>query len=197
MDAFIIGNGTSRANFDLQLLVDKGTTYACNAIYKEFVPDILISVDPGISREIQNSGYSKEHKHITRKPIPNLGAVKVDNTAWGWSSGPVAFWYAVNDTRIQRIFLLGFDFIGIPQKNNDKRLHNNMYSGEEFYKKANTPETHYGNWVTQMHQAMNEIDRNYKVIRVGGFGNYIPEKLVHDERWREITYEQFAEMINI
>lgn len=195
--AFIIGNGLSRRGFDLNLLPSKGKTFGCNAIYKEFTPDILVSVDPGISREIQDSGYSLEHIHYARKPIENLGAIKVDRTAWGWSSGPIAFWYAINDPGIINIFLLGFDFVGTSQNSNDSRKHNNIYSGKEHYKKASEAATHYGNWITQLHQAMNEFkDKDYNVYHVGAYDDFIPEKLCDDAKWHELTYEAFTEMIN-
>ena len=43
--AFIIGNGQSRQGFDLESLRGKGTTYGCNAVYRDFTPDYLVSLD--------------------------------------------------------------------------------------------------------------------------------------------------------
>ena len=43
--AFIIGNGASRAKFDLTTLSPHGTTYGCNALYRDFYPDWLVSID--------------------------------------------------------------------------------------------------------------------------------------------------------
>ena len=40
--AFVLGNGVSRQSVDLNQLKPLGTTYGCNAIYREFVPDVLI-----------------------------------------------------------------------------------------------------------------------------------------------------------
>ena len=39
---FCIGNGTSRQNFSLESLRDKGKIYGCNALYRDFKPDVLI-----------------------------------------------------------------------------------------------------------------------------------------------------------
>ena len=36
--AFIIGNGASRAKFDLTTLSPHGTTYGCNALYRALHP---------------------------------------------------------------------------------------------------------------------------------------------------------------
>lgn len=54
---FLIGNGESRKNFDLNTLKPYGKIYGCNAIYRDFTPDVLVSVDHGIMHEIYHSGY--------------------------------------------------------------------------------------------------------------------------------------------
>ena len=54
---FCIGNGESRKDFDLNTLKSHGKIYGCNALYREFTPDVLISVDHGIMHEIYHSGY--------------------------------------------------------------------------------------------------------------------------------------------
>ena len=53
--AFIIGNGQSRQEFDLKSLRGKGTTYGCNAVYRDFTPDYLVSLDRNISQEIADT----------------------------------------------------------------------------------------------------------------------------------------------
>ena len=57
---FCIGNGTSRQRFDLEQLRPHGKIYGCNALYRDFKPDVLISVDNGIMHEIYQSGFAKE-----------------------------------------------------------------------------------------------------------------------------------------
>ena len=57
-NVFLIGNGESRKGLDLTKLKSKGRVYGCNAIYREFTPDVLISVDHGIMHEIYHSGYT-------------------------------------------------------------------------------------------------------------------------------------------
>lgn len=54
---FCIGNGESRKNFNLDLLKPHGKVYGCNALYREYTPDVLVSVDHGIMHEIYQSGY--------------------------------------------------------------------------------------------------------------------------------------------
>ena len=55
---FCVGNGESRKGFDLERLRKYGKIYACNAIYREFKPDVLIAVDHGIIHEIYHSEYA-------------------------------------------------------------------------------------------------------------------------------------------
>jgi hypothetical protein len=54
---FCIGNGESRKDFNLDLLKPHGKIYGCNALYREYTPDVLVSVDHGIMHEIYHSGY--------------------------------------------------------------------------------------------------------------------------------------------
>ena len=51
-NAYIIGNGPSRQGFDLNLLKDTGQTYGCNAIYRDFMPDFIFSVDTKITMKM-------------------------------------------------------------------------------------------------------------------------------------------------
>ena len=55
---FIIGNGESRKGFDLANLRQFGTIYGCNAIYREFMPDVITAVDHGIMHEIYHAGVA-------------------------------------------------------------------------------------------------------------------------------------------
>jgi len=61
-NVFLIGNGESRKGFDLNKLKPYGKVYGCNAIYRDFVPDVLVSVDHGIMHEIYHSGYCYDNE---------------------------------------------------------------------------------------------------------------------------------------
>jgi len=56
-NVFLIGNGESRKGFDLNTLKPHGKVYGCNAIYRDFTPDVLVAVDHGIMHEIYRGGY--------------------------------------------------------------------------------------------------------------------------------------------
>ena len=57
---FCIGNGTSRKDFNLNALVNKGKIYGCNAFYRDHgdIVDVLTAVDNGIMHEIYHSGFA-------------------------------------------------------------------------------------------------------------------------------------------
>ena len=63
---FCIGNGTSRDGFDLERLRPHGKIYGCNALYRDFTPDVLCAVDQGIMHEIYQSGYCNENEAYFR-----------------------------------------------------------------------------------------------------------------------------------
>ena len=57
---FCIGNGESRQGFDLDKLKPFGKIYGCNAIYRDFMPDVLTAVDHGIMHEIYHAGIAQK-----------------------------------------------------------------------------------------------------------------------------------------
>ena len=135
--------------------------YGCNALYRDFTPDVLVATDKPIAEAIQNSGYAKEHRFYTRRPLPELGALTLSDDYRGFSSGPNAVGIAAKDLH-QRIYLLGFD-MG-PTANN---LFNNIYADTEFYKTSQHPPTFAGNWVKQITQIAKDYP-NTQFFRVCG-----------------------------
>jgi len=59
---FILGNGKSRQIFNLERLRGLGTIIGCNAIYRDFEPDILVVIDAKMIEEVDKSGYAKDHR---------------------------------------------------------------------------------------------------------------------------------------
>ena len=57
---FCIGNGESRQGFDLEKLRQHGKIYGCNALYRDFMPDVLTAVDHGIMHEIYHAGVAQK-----------------------------------------------------------------------------------------------------------------------------------------
>ena len=64
-NAFCFGNGKSRLDFDMNVIKNRGTTFGCNAIYRDMKVDHLVTVDNEITHEIYRSGYCTDnHTHI-------------------------------------------------------------------------------------------------------------------------------------
>ena len=151
--AFVLGNGVSRQAVDLTALKTLGTTYGCNAIYREFVPDVLISTDMPISEHIQNQNYGQKNIHYTRKPLPDSGSRRIAQKYFGYSSGPVAVSQAAIDGATA-VYLIGFD-LGPTRTGR----FNNCYADTEFYKKSSANPTFTGNWVRQLQTIMKDYPK--------------------------------------
>jgi hypothetical protein len=151
--AFVLGNGISRQLIDLNLLKTLGRVYGCNAIYREFEPDVLISTDLPISERIQHEGYGRTHVHYTRKPLPDSGSMRISQQYFGYSSGPAAVGQAALDGA-RAIYLIGFD-MGPTRTGR----FNNIYADTEFYKKSSANPTFTGNWVRQIRQIAKDFPK--------------------------------------
>ena len=142
--AFVLGNGLSRLAVDLNQLKTCGKIYGCNALYREFAPDVLVSTDKGIAQAIQDSGYAQKNTMYTRRPLPGLGARTVPQSYFGFSSGPIAVALAARDKNLA-VYLLGFDMGPSPTNR-----FNNVYADTEFYRKSISLPTFTGNWIKQI-----------------------------------------------
>tara|TARA_Y100000004_G_scaffold44268_1_gene48542 strand:+ start:3882 stop:4721 length:840 start_codon:yes stop_codon:yes gene_type:complete len=67
---FCLGNGESRKGVNLDLLKPYGKIYGCNALYRDFTPDVLVAVDQGITHEIYQSGYAYTNECYFRNWYP-------------------------------------------------------------------------------------------------------------------------------
>lgn len=187
--AFVLGNGVSRQAVDLAQLSKHGDIYGCNALYREFVPAVLVSTDNPISNQIQRSGYSQDQRHYTRKPLPNSGSQKIPSQYYGFSSGPAAVGIAALDHK-KTIYLVGFD-MG-PTK---LGLFNNVYAGTEFYKSTSSVPTYTGNWVRQLLQITKDFPK-VQFVRVMGNTTAKIQELDGTPNFRNMSMEDFLNRIN-
>lgn len=158
--AFVLGNGRSRLAVNPLELKSYGPVYACNAIYKQFTPDVLVSTDRPIATSIMESGYSLSNRFHTRHLLEGYGALPLHKPYRGFSSGPNAVGLACVDG-YARIFMLGFDL-----GTTDGQF-NNVFAGEQFYKKPTDPPTFSGNWIKQIKQICSDFPTR-EFVRVEG-----------------------------
>lgn len=138
--ACVIGNGESRAKFDLSLL-DKDQrggnsrslqSYGCNALYRDFYPTFLVSTGAEITDELANGPYWYDHiiysnaKTLLKYP----GKFYLVPQDVPWNAGSIATYLACFDGH-KKVFLLGFD------NGAGANYNNNMYAGTYGYPARN------------------------------------------------------------
>jgi hypothetical protein len=184
--AFVLGNGCSRLNADSSKLMNIGTVYACNAVYREFEPHYLVAVDVKMVNEIVAAGYHKKHQVWTNnnKGITSKEHLNFFNPHKGWSSGPTALWLACQQGH-KEIYILGFDYQGVNGK------FNNVYADTFNYKKSADSATYHGNWLSQTEKVVREFKyiKFFRVVQPGGF---VPDRLGPTlPNITHITYREF------
>ena len=187
--AFVIGNGVSRRDIDLNKLKKFGKIYGCNALYRDFIPDVLVATDKPIAEKIQESGYAKKNRFYTRRPINGLGAWQLPKEYYGYSSGPNAVGLAAKDHH-SIIYMMGFD-MG-PNLNNQ---FNNMYADTEFYKNINDRPTFTGNWIKQICKIAHDYPST-RFIRVYGETTAQIQELNSLNNMRHESIDTFLDRIN-
>ena len=105
--SFIIGNGKSRSNINLESIVGVAPIYGCNALYRDFDGwNVLVAIDFGMRQELRERVEVENHQRI--------------HTPWelyeSWDStrkknaGMVAMEESIK-SGANKLYCLGFDFI--------------------------------------------------------------------------------------
>ena len=188
--AFVLGNGTSRKSINLKQLKSKGTTYGCNALYREFEPDYLVAVDTKMILEINKAKYQHGHQVWTNpnRAYHQMTGFNFFNPSKGWSSGPSALHLASGHNN-NEIYILGFDYTGIGDKVN------NIYADTPNYKKSHDKATYHGNWLKQTCITCQKFSQK-RYIRVLGENAFIPKEFSKIDNLSHITVEEFNKIFN-
>ena len=200
--AFVLGNGQSRKGIDIDDLMEKGTVFACNAVYRTHRPHWLVAVDPKMMLEIAETDYVVHNKVYSNYNAQYEKNKKLlDHVTWskpslGWSSGPTALRLAC-DQGFKEIYILGFDYQGLAVDPKKNRFHlNNIYGDTRNYKKNNDEATFYGNWMNQTKRCLNDFkDVNFhRVIPKGWFR---PNDIDRPDNMQHPTIEEFLEKFDL
>lgn len=178
---FVLGNGTSRLGLDLEKLQAYGKIYGCNALYRDFTPDVLVAVDPMIIKEIEDSGYPE--RHVFHAKYPKHPASRPLVAKYGVSSGSTAIAHAVLEP-IDTVYLIGFDLVGLGGR------HNNVYSDTPCYAASDSIEVFYGNWVNQTEKILKAYT-NIDFVKVGD-NQYVPPSWQLDN-FHNMSKQHFVE----
>lgn len=195
--AFVLGNGQSRRGIDIDDLKEKGTVFACNAVYRTHRPHFLIAVDPKMILEIAETDYVLHNKVWSNfNNQYNKNKKILDHVNWfkpslGWSSGPTALRMAC-EHGYNEIYILGFDYQGLPEQNgkHNRFKLNNIFGDSRNYKKSNDEATFYGNWMNQTKKCLQDF-KDVKFHRVIPKGWFKPKDLEWNGNIDHPTTEEF------
>ena len=149
---FVIGNGESRRNINLNLLA--GPKIGCNAIFRDYYTEYVICADRTMVREAQTAkadidravytrpDWSQRFKVHTVPDLPYQGTHKAD-TPFNWGSGPYAVLLAAT-LSVQSIHLVGFDLYS-----KDNKI-NNIYKETLNYKSSDHRAVDPSYWIYQI-----------------------------------------------
>jgi hypothetical protein len=191
--AFVLGNGRSRLAILPEELRIRGKIYACNAIYRDFIPDYLIAVDPKMVFELNDKSIQDTVQVWTNynRRYEDLKGFNYFTPSKGWSSGPTALWFASQHS-YSKIFILGFDYLGTNQNKNI----NNVYSGTHNYKTSTDTATYYGNWYKQTETIIKENPK-ISYIRVVDDELSLTAKWDQYSNYTTIDYTSFSRVFGL
>ena len=164
-NAYCIGNGPSRKGVDLSRLKESGQTYGCNALYRDFMPDYIFSVDTKMTMQMVEDEVGLKTVHyapaleVNRKQSKGMLNLIPNNPHW--ISGNAAYWTAGVHGH-KNIFLLGYDF-----REYGKGQLNNIYQGTDCYGERNDDKIFEG-WLKQFRD----------MIKMRPYVNYT---VIHDD----------------
>jgi hypothetical protein len=193
--AVCIGNGESRASFNLDLIgkhrggilaADKLQSYGCNALYRDFPPDFLVATG-GMVKEIAESGYCVSHIVYTNGQYiieyPNSFYLIPQNPSF--NAGTIAAYLACFDGH-SKVFLLGYDF------NHGLEPVNNIYKNSNGYAKGDELQDNTKFWtltLTQVIRTYPDVD----FVRVVPTKTYwMPDELQALPNLRQIDFREFV-----
>jgi len=192
MIACVIGNGTSRTNFDLSTIGSKMTTYGCNALYRDYMPDYLISMDYNMVKEILDKKVHYQTnfhtQHENRVDSRAEGGEPI-NFFWGFretnDSGNSALRLALSNEH-ETVYVIGFDYSTSPSSLPNVYSGSNNYPRSHVWPAASMTDT---KWIQRLRKILKDYS-NQKVIRVVG----TRQLDIIADNYSEITIEQFKEI---
>jgi len=191
-NAYCIGNGPSRKGFDLNLLKQSGQTYGCNALYRDFKPDFLFSVDAKMSREISESRIWEQGVHCYAPSLEvnrNEGLVLIPHNPH-YTSGNQAIHTAIIQGH-KNIYMLGYDF-----REYGKDQLNNIYQNTENYGERHSDAV-FDAWLTTFRKTVKQRPYvNFTIVH-----DSPPEYLHHLQTGTDLkntslmTYKEFTDKV--
>jgi hypothetical protein len=157
----VIGNGESRRPVNLEEFVIDFSTIGCNALHRDFIPDILVCCDRRMAEEATKNPLTKKTEiyvrhdwyHFFRKIKKNKNVKKVPDLPYkgnerkddpiNWGSGGYAILIAAMG--FDEIYLIGFDLWA----NTNSKV-NNVYKDTTNYSDADNDAVDPSYWIYQI-----------------------------------------------
>jgi|694.fasta_scaffold19651_10 hypothetical protein len=205
--AVVVGNGVTRLDFNLNLFLaarnttDWGersgwkppinnagrfNTYGCNALYRNYQPDFLITTGAEMIAELANSEYCDNNVvYANKQAVTNYpGKFHYVPQDPQWNSGAVATYIAAFDGH-QKVFMIGFD--GADSADSSY----NVYAGTNAYPQA--PDSLLEDY---WELSMAEVFKAYpdtSFVRVAPTKSFrTPEAWKYCLNYRSIDFRQFV-----
>ena len=166
--SLVIGNGESRQDLNISLLIDNYTTIGCNAVHRDIDVDHLVCCDQRMVREaVENSVgkiYTRENWADTFKKFPQVfrvpdlpytGLLRMDQP-FHWGSGSYAVLLAA--TLSDNISLIGFDLYGT------NNCVNNVYKNTANYSEADKRAVDPTYWIYQISKVFSLYPDKYFTV---------------------------------
>jgi len=190
---FVIGNGKSRLEFDLNKLKGNGNIIGCNWLFKDFDGcDGIVALDEKPKAEVPKELlitvdiYEFEERKIIYKD-EEVGQMPNHLIKGGadWDAGRTGLIAGLEIYKPERVFLIGFDFMDLREPGLEAihRTGNNVYHNV-FTERPEGTERIYNYCVEQ--------NPEVEFIRVGKLGDPILDLL----KYKMIDYPEFEEILN-
>jgi len=189
--ACVIGNGTSRLQFDLDIIGTKMTTYGCNALYRDYMPSYLVSMDYNMVKEILDKKVHYQTNFYTQHDnrIDELAKTEPINFFWGFretnDSGNSALRLALSNKH-NIVYMIGFDYSSSPSSLPNVYSNTQNYPRNHMWPAASMMDT---KWEQRLKKILKDYP-NQKVVRVNGTRSLN----IGNENYSEISLEQFKEL---
>lgn len=201
---FLIGNGISRRDIKLETLRPHGDIFGCNALYREFTPDVLVCVDHRMAYEIAKSGFARDTAcactvYSTWYKDFETTQKNMDGFKWldfnkdrNLASGPSTLYKAL-EMGYQEIYLVGHDLKPVE---GDKI--NDIYAGTGNYRQVGAKSiNHETTFARELKNVVDEFKGkyNFRIYRVvdENCGTPAPIK----ELFRPMDKKKFLDKFNV
>tara|TARA_B110000977_G_scaffold26440_1_gene32896 strand:- start:3327 stop:3920 length:594 start_codon:yes stop_codon:yes gene_type:complete len=192
--AFIICNGPSRKEINLESLRQYGKIIGCNALYRDFMPDVLVAVDTRMVRELNESLIQFKTECWTQaskkyKKLKGFTFITKPQPYVRWCSGSTAL-LVTNKFHgpFDKVYILGMDLNANPSNSN-------LYLGTRNYKDVTKEQEHFSTSIDKWGACFRDW-KNTEHIRVVGNNPIKVEKWNTYKNFSEITIDQFREQFN-